>query len=139
MDRYTQKLNVKAKAHRELLGELQELAVSVDRCQQTITSLMAELNSANAQFQGQRTTKQEVDYLTILLSCAKRKLAWEQKIASLQKRSPALLQQMTAALNDKDFPPSDELKTEMLHALQNVQAALARLQAASGGDEASAV
>ncbi len=133
MNRYTQRLQVKAAGHRRLLEELKDLAMSVNRCRNTITSLMTELNSANARFQGQRSTKQEVEYLTILLACAKRKLAWEQKIASLQKRAPALLAEMTTALNDKDFPPTEELKTEMMHSLQMVQAALEQLQSASAG------
>src|SRR5579863_1343044 len=121
MDRYTQKARIKAAEHRRLLAELKELALSISRCQQTITSLMAELNSANAKFQGQRSTQQEVEYLTILLACAKRKLAWEKQIASLQKRAPALLAEMTKALNDKDFPPIQDIKTEMMQSLQIVQ------------------
>jgi len=133
MNRYIQKVQIKAAEHRRLLAELKELAVSINRCQGTITSLMAELNSANAKFQGQRSTPQEVEYLTILLACAKRKLAWEKQIASLQKRAPALLTEMTRTLNDKDFSPTDELKAEMMHSLQIVQAALERLQASSEG------
>ena len=129
MNRYTQKAQVKAAERNRLLTELKALAVSVTRCQDTIASLMTELNSANAQFHGQRTTQQEVEYLTILLACAKRKLAWEKQIASLQKRAPALLAEITGMLNDKDFPPTDELKTEMMHSLQSVQAAMGRLQA----------
>jgi hypothetical protein len=133
MNRYTQKVQLKAAEHRRLLAELQELAVSVNRCQNTITLLMTELNSANARFQGQRSTHQEVEYLTILLACAKRKLAWEKQITSLQKRAPTLLAEMTATLNDKDFPPTDELKAEMMHSLQIVQAALEQLQTTSDG------
>jgi chromosome segregation ATPase len=131
MNRYTQKVQIKAAEHRRLLAELKELAVSVNRCQDTVTSLMAELNSANSKFQGQRSTQQEVEYLTILLACAKRKLAWEKQIASLQKRAPILLAQMTATLNDKDFPPTEDLKAEMMRSLQIVQATLEQLQASS--------
>ncbi len=133
MNRYTQKVQLKAAEHRRLLAELKELAVSVNRCLNTITALMTELTSANARFEGQRSTQQEVEYLTILLACAKRKLAWEKQIASLQKRAPALLAEMTATLNDKDFPPTDELKAEMMGSLQMVQAALEQLQTASEG------
>jgi hypothetical protein len=133
MNSYTQKVQIKAAEHRRLLVELQELAVSVSRCQETVTTLMTELDAANKKFHGQRSTQQEVEYLTILLACAKRKLAWEKQIASLQKRAPALLVEMTATLNDKDFPPSDELKTDMMRSLQIVQAALERLQATSDG------
>src|ERR1700722_14783789 len=131
MTRYAQKAGIRAAEHRRLLAELKGLGVSVNRCQETIASLMVELNSANTKFEGQRSTQQEVEYLTILLACAKRKLAWEKKIASLQKRAPALLVEMTGALNDRDFPPTDELKVEILRSLQIVQAALERLQASS--------
>jgi hypothetical protein len=133
MNRYTQKAQIKAAEHRRPLAELKELAVGVSRCQDTITSLMTELNSANARFQGQRSTRQEVEYLTVLLACANRKLAWEKQIASLQKRAPALLAEMTATLNDRDFPPTEALKAEMMHSLQMVQAALERLQSTSDG------
>jgi hypothetical protein len=128
---YTQKVRMKAAEHRRLLDELNDLALSVNRCQGTITSLMVELNSANAKFQGQRSTPEEVEYLTILLACAKRKLSWEKQIASLQKRAPALLAEMTRTLSDKDFSPSEELKAEMMRSLQIVQAALESLQASS--------
>ena len=131
MNRFTQRVQIKAAENRRLLAELKELAVSISRCQGTITSLMAELNSANAKFQGPRSTAQEVEYLTILLASAKRKLAWEKQIASLQKRAPALLEEMTGTLSDKDFPPTEELKAEMMRSLQVVQASLERLQALS--------
>ena len=131
MNRYTQKVQIKAAEHRRLLAELNDLAMSVNRCQGTIASLLAELSSANAKFQGQRSTPQEVEYLTILLACAKRKLAWEKQIASLQKRAPALLAEMTRTLHDKDFPPTEEMKTAMMRSLQTVQGALERLSASS--------
>lgn len=133
MDNYTQKAAIKAKEHRRLLEELKELAVSIDRCQDTIASLVTELTSANAKFQGERTTQQEVDYLTILLACARQKLVWEKQMASVQKRAPALLAEISEALNDKDFPPSDELKIVMMQSLQSIQSALERLQASSEG------
>ena len=131
MDRYTQKVQIKAAEHRQLLAELRKLALSIQRCQETISALMAELNAANAKFEGQRSTRQEVEYLTILLECAKRKLAWEKQIASLQKRAPALLKALTGTLNDKEFPPTEEMKVEMLQLLQVVQATLEGLQALS--------
>jgi hypothetical protein len=130
---YKQKVQIKAAEHQRVLAELKGLAVSINRCQQTITSLMTELNAANAKFQGERSTPQEVEYLTILLACAKRKLAWEKQITSLQKRAPALLAEMATTLNDKDFPPPDALKAEMAHSLQIVQAALEQLQSTSDG------
>lgn len=128
LERYKQKGHVKAAEQRRLLEELKLLAVSIQRCMETIHSLMTELTEVNAKFQGQRTTREEVDYLTVLLACAKKKLAWEKQISSLRKRAPELLEDMTRTLHDKDFPPSDEMKTEMLQSLQVVQVALGQLQ-----------
>ena len=49
----------------------------------------------------------------------------------MQKRAPTLLAEMTRVLSDKDFPPTEELKAEMMRSLQIVQAALESLQASS--------
>ena len=58
------------------------------------------LSAANTQYQGRDTTRQEVDALTILLACcAKKKLAWEKQIASLQKRVPTLMESMSAIIS----------------------------------------
>lgn len=129
VNRYEQAAHVKAAERRRLLAELKQLAADIERCQETITAVMAELNAANAKYQGERNTRQEVEYLTILLDCAKRKLAWEKQIASLQKRAPALVGSMAGVMDDRDHPPTEELKAEMLRSLQTVQAALAKLQA----------
>jgi len=127
---YSQTAQIKAADRRRSLAALKQLAVDIGRCQETIASVLVELNSVNAKHQGPRSTRQEVQYLTVLLSCAKRKLAWEKQIASLQKRAPALLEEMTAVMNDTDFPPTEELKADMLNSLQSVREALERLQAA---------
>ena len=108
---------------------MQQLAVSIGRCQETIEGLMAELAAVNAKYEGRRrTTREEVEYLTELLSCAKQKLAWEKQITSLKKRAPDLLKDISKTLSDREFPPTEELKSEMLQSLQIVQTALERLQ-----------
>jgi hypothetical protein len=129
VDRYTQKVHIKAAEHRKILADVNQLAMDIGRCEKTIGSVMAELNSANTKYSGERNTRQEVELLKILLDCAKRKLAWEKQIASLKKRAPALLESMVRVMNDKDFPPSSEMSAEMLNALKLVQGALERLQA----------
>ncbi len=131
-DRHTQMAQVRATERRKLLEELNELAADIGRCEQAINAVMTQLNAVNTQFQGPRTTRQDVEYLTALLDCAKRKLAWEKDVSSMQKRAPALLESMTKMLNDPDFPPSEETKSEMLRALQSVQAALEKLQGIGG-------
>jgi hypothetical protein len=125
---YIQQGHIKLAERQRVLAELQQLAADIEHCEQTIISVMAELQSVNAKYQGERSTRQEVEYLTILLNCAKRKLAWEKQIASLKKRAPALLENMSRIMTDRDHPPTEELKTEMLRSLQIVQKALERLQ-----------
>jgi hypothetical protein len=129
VDRYTQKAHIKAAERRRILAEVNQLAVDIGRCEKTIASVMATLESVNTKYRGPRTTRDEVEFLKVLLDCAKRKLAWEKQIASLKRRAPALLENMMKIMNDTDHPLSDELKTEMLQALQAVQGALQRLQA----------
>jgi hypothetical protein len=136
VERYTQAAHVKAAERRRVLDELKQLAVDIERCQETISSVMAELDATNAKYQGERATRQEVEYLTVLLACAKRKLAWEKQIASLKKRAPALLESMAGIMNDRDHPPTEELKAEMLRSLQIVQAALARFNPPEAGPPA---
>ena len=133
VERYTQAAHVKAAERRRVLAELKQLAVDIERCQETISSVMAELDATNAKYQGDRSTRQEVEYLTILLACAKRKLAWEKQIASLKKRAPALLESMAGIMNDREHPPTEELKAEMLRALQIVQATLEKLNPPEAG------
>lgn len=117
-----------AQKHLELVAELQELVQDITRCEKTISTLQAELNENNKKFPGQRTTKQDVEFLTALLDCAKRKLAWEKQIASLQKRTPDLLERMSSFLNDPVNPPGNETRVQILEALQAVQATMERLQ-----------
>lgn len=117
-----------AQKHLQLIAELQELVQDITRCEKTITTLQAELNETNQKFSGQRTTKQDVEFLTALLDAAKRKLAWEKQIASLQKRTPELLERMTSFLNDPVNPPSNDARVQILESLQAVQATMQRLQ-----------
>jgi hypothetical protein len=128
-DRYIQTAHIKAAERRRVLAELKQLAVDIGRCRETITAVMAELNSVNAKYPGERSTREDVEYLTVILACAKRKLAWEKQIASLKKRAPAVLESMATIMNDRDHPPTEELKAEMLQSLQSVQAAMAQLHA----------
>jgi hypothetical protein len=131
VNRYHEAANIKAAERRRVLTEVQQLAESIERCEKTIAAVMADLQIINTKYQGTRTTQQEVEFLKVLLDCAKRKLAWEKQIASLKKRAPALVEALTGVMSDKDHPPSDELQTQMLRALQLIQSALQRLQAAS--------
>ena len=112
-----------------VITELNSVVNSIERCEKTITGLKQDLEAVNAKHQGPRTTPDEIAYLSALLDCAKRKLTWEKQIASLQKRAPAILQQMSEVLNDPSTPPAAQTRAEMLQALERVQAALQRLEA----------
>jgi hypothetical protein len=112
----------------EVVSELNTLVRDIERCEKTITDLQAELAVVNAKYPSPRTTRQDIGYLTDLLRCANKKLAWEKQIASMQKRTPATLDKMARLLNDPKNPPADAMRVEMLRALQGVQAAMARLQ-----------
>ena len=112
----------------QVISELNGIIKDIERCERTITDLQADLMSINSKYQGQRDTRQDIEYLSALLACAKRKLAWEKNLASLQKRTPEVLEQMSRLLNDPTTPPAEAARNEMLRALQGVQSAMERLQ-----------
>ncbi|HEY2083068.1 MAG TPA: hypothetical protein VGI88_09810 [Verrucomicrobiae bacterium] len=112
----------------EVVSELNTLVRDIERCEKTIADLQSELAAVNAKYPTPRTTRQDIGYLTDLLKCANKKLAWEKQIVSMQKRTPATLEKMAQLLNDPKNPPADAMRVEMLRALQGVQAAMARLQ-----------
>lgn len=113
---------------RQVVAELNGIVKDIERCERTITELQTELGAINSRFSGPRNTRQDIEYLTSLLNCAKKKLAWEKNLSSLQKRTPQVLETMTSLLNDPKNPPAEATRSEMLHALQGVQGAMERLQ-----------
>jgi hypothetical protein len=113
---------------RQVVSELGSIIKDIERCERTINDLKGDLIVINSKFQGPRDTRQDIEYLSALLACAKRKLAWEKTIASLQKRTPQVLEEMGQLLNDPQNPPADPMREDMLKALQSVQAAMERLQ-----------
>ena len=117
-----------AAQHQQVIEELQVLAKDIERCEKTITDLSQQLQAINARHQGPRDTRRDIAYLSDLLECAKKKLAWEKQLASLQKRTPPLLEKMSKLVNDPTHPPSEEARADMLRSLQTVQATMDRLQ-----------
>ena len=117
---------------KSLIADLNGLLKDIERCEQMIMSLKAELERINATFQSPRTTRQDIEYLSGLLACAKKKLNWEKQLASLQKRTPILLEQMTRLLTDPKNPPTEEIRAGMLGVLQGIQTTMERLQKAAG-------
>ena len=112
----------------QVVSELKTLVRDIERAEKTILDLQGELAAVNSGYPSPRTTRQDIGYLTDLLKCANKKLAWEKQIASMQKRTPGTLEKMALLLNDQKNPPADAMRVQMLQALQGVQAAMARLQ-----------
>jgi hypothetical protein len=113
---------------RQVVQELNSLVGDISRCEKTIADLKNELDVVNAKHKDRKTTRDDIDYLTDLLRCANKKLTWEKHMASLQKRTPLILEKMSKLLNDPQNPPPDQIRAEMLQALQGVQTAMERLQ-----------
>ena len=111
----------------QVVSELKVLAKDIERCEQTIRDLKNDLETVNAKHQARRSTREDIAYLTELLECAKRKLAWEKQMASLQKRTPVILETMTRLMNDPQSVPAEGTRSEMLRALQEIQSAMERL------------
>jgi septation ring formation regulator EzrA len=123
------KLAEKAAAQqRQVVGELESLVKGIDRCERTVTELKNELEAVQAKYQTRTSTQEEIAYLTALLKCANKKLNWEKQIASLQKKTPAILDEVTRVMNDPKNPPADEMRASMVRALQLVRAAMERLE-----------
>src|SRR5215467_4050801 len=83
-----------AQRHQQVISELKSLVKDIERCEKTMIALKTELEAANAKYPMPRTTRDDVAYLTALLDCAKKKLAWEKQIVSLQKRTPELTREL---------------------------------------------
>lgn len=113
---------------RKVILELKTLVTDIERSEKTIVALKGELEDVNSKHQARTTTREDIAYLTDLLACAKKKLAWEKHIASLQKRTPQVLERMSKLIHDPQNPPTEESRAEMLGSLQAVQAAMERLQ-----------
>ena len=117
-----------AAQQQQVVLQLNALVKDIERCDKTIITLQNELTAINGKYPAPRNTQQDVAYLTDLLKCAKKKLGWEKQIAALQKRTPVILETMSRLLNDPQNPPGEEMRAEMLRALQGVQIAMERLQ-----------
>jgi hypothetical protein len=114
---------------RELVGELQALVIDIERCEKTIHTLRGELEGVNARHSNRSTTQDDIAYLEDLLACARRKLVWEKQIASLQKRTPDLMQRVEALVNHPQSNPDEATREALMGSLKQVQAAMNRLNA----------
>lgn len=108
--------------------ELQSLLVSIEKAERTITDLKSELEAVNRTHQVRTTTQQDIDFLTALLNCAHKKLGWEKQVASLRKRAPGVMEELAVIMQDAKNPPSEATCQTLLHAMQQVKAAMERLE-----------
>ena len=114
----------------DVIGELQALAKDIERCDKSVVSLKGDLESVNARHANRQTTQDDIHYLEDLLACAKKKLVWEKQIASLQKRTPDLMQRIEALVNHPQSKPDEETRAALMESLVNVQESMKRLNGA---------
>ena len=117
-----------AAQQQQIIIELNTVVKDIERCEKTIIDLKSELEAVNVKHQGRRTTREDIDYLTALLKCANKKLAWEKQMASLQKRTPQILERMSKLINDPNAAPDENIRGQIVQSLQAVQSAMERLQ-----------
>jgi hypothetical protein len=116
-----------AARQQQVVSDLNALVADIERCEKTIVDLKNELEAVNVKHQNRNSTREDIDYLTDLLHCAKKKLNWEKHMASLQKRAPALLECMSGIINDPLAPPDGEIRAQILESLNAVHRAMERL------------
>jgi predicted RND superfamily exporter protein len=115
---------------REVLAELESLVKSIDRGEKMITDLKGELDAVNEQHRDRKSTREDIAYLEDLLRCAKKKLVWEKQMSTLKTRTPEVLAQVSAVMNDAQNPPADATRVAFMELLQAVQSAMQRLEQA---------
>jgi uncharacterized protein YoxC len=116
-----------ANQQKGLIGELQALVNDLERAEKTVTSLKAELGGVNERHANRTTTQHDIAYLEDLLACARKKLVWEKQIASLQKRTPELMERVEALVNHPQSNPDQQTQDALMHSIKEVQAAMQRL------------
>ena len=110
-----------------LVGELQALVKDLERAEKTVNSLKSELGSVAERHANRTTTQHEIAYLEDILACFRKKLVWEKQIASLQKRTPELMQRVEALVNHPQSNPDQETQDALMTSIKEVQAAMNRL------------
>jgi hypothetical protein len=112
----------------QVVLDLDALVNDIERCEKEIVGLKVELEGVNQRHKDRRTTREDIAYLTDLLKCANKKLTWEKHIASLQKRTPVVLERMQKLIDDPKNPPSEEMRAAAVKSLHGIQQAMERLQ-----------
>jgi hypothetical protein len=113
-----------------IIEELQTLVRDIERCEKTIIDLNAEIQSVNATHANRKTTQDDIHFLEDMLACARKKLVWEKQLASLQKRTPDLMQRVETVVNHPESNPDAETRDALLGSLNAVKAGIQRLSEA---------
>ena len=116
-----------ANQQKGLVGELQALVRDLERAEKTVSSLKTELGGVNERHARRATTQDDIAYLEDLLACARKKLVWEKQIASLQKRTPELMQRVEALVNHPQSNPDEATQDALMTSIKEVQSAMKRL------------
>ncbi len=111
-----------------VIQDLNTLVKDIERCEKTISDLKTELEAVNVRHKDRKSTREDIAYLEDLLKCANKKLTWEKQIASLQKRTPVLLEQVVKLVNDPNAARDEQIRVQMIQSLHAVQASMERLQ-----------
>ena len=111
-----------------LVSELQTLVKDIEWCEKTMLALRQDLEAVNAKHAGRQTTQDDIHYLEDLLACAKKKLIWEKHLASVQKRTPHLMERVESLVNHPHSDPDESTRGALLESLRNVQSAMGRLK-----------
>src|SRR4030095_6922541 len=90
-----------ASHHQEAVQELEGILKGIERSEELITSLRIEMDEVNQTYRAHRTTQQDIDCLTDLLSCAKKKRLLEKQTETLKKRVPATLERVSNIISDR--------------------------------------
>jgi hypothetical protein len=117
---------------KEIIGELQTLVKDIERCENTIIALKAEMESVNAKHADRKTTQDDVHFLEDLLACARKKLVWEKQLGSLQKRTPDLMKRVEAVVKYPESNPDEQTREALMGSLNAVKAGIQRLSDAKG-------
>jgi|EndMetStandDraft_4_1072995.scaffolds.fasta_scaffold272341_2 hypothetical protein len=119
--------------HQEAVEELQGVLKAIERIEDLIESLQMEMAAVTQNYPAQRTTREDVDFLTDLLACAKKRLLWENQMEALRDRVPNVLEKVAHTINDPKGAPTTEMATGLLTMMQAVKASMERLEAAMRG------
>ena len=112
---------------RDLIGELQALVKDIERCETTAVQLKEDLLEVNQKHANRQGTMDDIHYLEDLLACAKRKLIWEKHMASLQKRTPELMERVVELVNHPESSPDEETRDALMQSLHNVKGSMEKL------------